>query len=129
MSFSEIAKAVIPAAGQGTRFLPATKASPKEMLPLVDKPILQYIVEETVAAGVRNIIIWPGRGRRAIEDHLDLSYEWEHLLEDGKKEALLKKIRRISGLAPFSYVRQRERRGRGDAVLCARHLIGEEPFV
>jgi UTP--glucose-1-phosphate uridylyltransferase len=129
MSSSRILKAVIPAAGQGTRFLPATKASPKEMIPLVDKPLIQYAVEETVAAGIQNIILITGRGKRAIEDHFDVSFELEEMLKDANKEQLLKEIRRISDLASFSYVRQRHMRGLGDAVLCARPLIGREAFA
>ena len=129
MSSSRILKAVIPAAGHGTRFLPATKASPKEMLPLVDKPLIQYIVEETAAAGIHNIIIITGRGKRAIEDHFDRSFELEETLKEAKKETLLKEIRRISELASFCYVRQREMRGLGDAILWAQHLIKDEPFA
>jgi len=122
-------KAVIPAAGHGTRFLPATKASPKEMLPLVDKPLIQYIVEEIVAAGIHNIIMITGRGKRAIEDHFDLSFELEEMLKESKKNVLLKEIQLISELANICYVRQRQLRGLGDAVLCAQHLVGNEPFA
>jgi UTP--glucose-1-phosphate uridylyltransferase len=129
MSSSRIAKAVIPAAGQGTRFLPATKALPKELLPLVDKPLIQYIVEEMVAAGIQDIVIISGRGKRAIEDHFDVSFELEHILKEAKKESLLKDMRRIAELARFSYVRQREMRGLGDAILCAQAVIGNEPFA
>jgi UTP--glucose-1-phosphate uridylyltransferase len=129
MSSSSVTKAVIPAAGQGTRFLPATKASPKEMLPLVDKPLIQYIVEEAVAADIRNIIVISGRGKRAIEDHFDVSYELEEMLKQANKDDLLKEVRGISELANFCYVRQRHMRGLGDAILCARPLIANEPFV
>jgi len=129
MSSSNINKAVIPAAGQGTRFLPATKASPKEMLPLVDKPLIQYIVEEAVGSDIRDIIVISGRGKRAIEDHFDVSYELEEMLKMANKDDLLKEVRRISELANFCYVRQRHMRGLGDAILCARHLVGNEPFV
>ena len=129
MPSSSVIKAVIPAAGLGTRFLPATKASPKEMLPLVDKPLIQYVVEEAVAAGIREIIIITGRGKRAIEDHFDVSFELEENLRDNGKKVLLKEIQAISDLADFCYVRQRHARGLGHAVLCARHLIGNEPFA
>ena len=120
---------MLPAAGLGTRFLPATKASPKEMLPLVDKPLIQYAVEEAVASGIEDIIIVTGRGKRAIEDHFDRSFELEENLKGNKKDGVLKDIRRISELANFCYVRQSEALGLGHAVLCARHLIGEEPFA
>jgi len=129
MACTKVSKAIIPAAGLGTRFLPATKASPKEMLPLVDKPLIQYAVEEAVAAGIREIIVVTGRGKRAIEDHFDLSFELEHNLKESGKEKLLQEIRRISELANFCYVRQRHARGLGDAILCAQHLIGDEPFA
>ncbi len=129
MSSQTVSKAIIPAAGLGTRFLPATKASPKEMLPLVDKPLIQYAVEEAVAAGIRDIIVITGRGKRAIEDHFDLSFELEEVLKESGKDKLLKEIRRISELANFCYVRQRHARGLGDAILCAQHLIGDEPFA
>ncbi len=124
-----VSKAIIPAAGLGTRFLPATKASPKEMLPLGDKPLIQYAVEEAVAAGICDIIIITGRGKRAIEDHFDLSFELEAVLKDSGKDHLLKEIRRISELANFCYIRQPHARGLGDAILCAQHLIGDEPFA
>jgi len=124
-----VRKAVIPAAGLGTRFLPATKASPKEMLPLVDKPLIQYAVEEAVASGIKDIIIVTGRGKRAIEDHFDRSFELEENLKGNGKSKLLRDIRRISEVANFCYVRQSEARGLGHAVLCARHLIGDEPFA
>jgi UTP--glucose-1-phosphate uridylyltransferase len=129
MSRSEIRKAVIPAAGLGTRFLPATKASPKEMLPLVDKPLIQYVVEEAVASGIQDIILITGRGKRAIEDHFDRSFELEENLKGSGKAQVLSQIRRISNLANFCYVRQSEALGLGHAVLCAQHLIGDEPFA
>lgn len=129
MSSSLVRKAIIPAAGLGTRFLPATKASPKEMLPLVDKPLIQYAVEEAVASGIEDIIIITGRGKRAIEDHFDRSFELEENLKGNGKAQLLKDIRDISQLANFCYVRQPEALGLGHAVLCAQHLIGKEPFA
>ena len=124
-----IRKAVFPAAGLGTRFLPATKAQPKEMLPLVDKPIIQYGVEEAVAAGIDNIILVTGRGKNAIEDHFDVSVELETFLEARGKKELLAEIRKISNLINFSYVRQGEPLGLGHAVLVTRPLVGEEPFA
>ena len=124
-----IRKAVFPAAGLGTRFLPATKAQPKEMLPLVDKPIIQYGVEEAVAAGVANIILVTGRGKNAIEDHFDVSVELETFLESRGKTELLAEIRKISNLINFSYVRQGEPLGLGHAVLVTRPLVGEETFA
>jgi len=124
-----IAKAVFPAAGLGTRFLPATKAQPKEMLPLVDKPLIQYVVEEAVAAGIRNITIVTGRGKNAIEDHFDVSYELERVLEERGKESLLKEIRQISNMINVSYVRQKEALGLGHAILMSRDAIGNEPFA
>ncbi|MBI3596248.1 MAG: UTP--glucose-1-phosphate uridylyltransferase GalU [Nitrospirae bacterium] len=129
MPSSNVTKAVIPAAGLGTRFLPATKASPKEMLPLVDKPLIQYVVEEAVAAGIREIIIITGRGKRAIEDHFDVSFELEENLRENGKKGLLKEIQAIAEMADFCYVRQRHARGLGHAILCAQHLIGNEPFA
>ncbi|MBI3604130.1 MAG: UTP--glucose-1-phosphate uridylyltransferase GalU [Nitrospirae bacterium] len=129
MLSTAIRKVIIPAAGLGTRFLPATKASPKEMLPLVDKPLIQYAVEEAVASGIEDIIIITGRGKRAIEDHFDRSFELEENLKGNGKAQLLKDIRRISEIANFCYVRQSEALGLGHAVLCARHLIGDEPFA
>jgi UTP--glucose-1-phosphate uridylyltransferase len=122
-------KAVFPAAGLGTRFLPATKAQPKEMLPLVDKPIIQYVIEEAVASGITNIIIVTGRGKNAIEDHFDVSYELERLLEERGKHDLLEQVRAISSLINVSYVRQGEQLGLGHAVLMARDLVGDEPFA
>ena len=126
---ASVRKAVFPAAGLGTRFLPATKAQPKEMLPLVDKPIIQYGVEEAVAAGVDNIILVTGRGKNAIEDHFDVSVELETFLEARGKRDLLAEIRKISNLINFAYVRQGEPLGLGHAVLVARELVGGEPFA
>jgi UTP--glucose-1-phosphate uridylyltransferase len=125
----KIRKAVFPAAGLGTRFLPATKAQPKEMLPLVDKPIIQYVVEEAVAAGLTKIIIVTGRGKNAIEDHFDTSYELEKMLESRRKTDLLEQVRAISNMISVSYVRQGETLGLGHAVLMARDLVGDEPFA
>jgi UTP--glucose-1-phosphate uridylyltransferase len=124
----KVRKAVFPAAGLGTRFLPATKAQPKEMLPLVDKPIIQYAIEEAVAAGLTNIIIVTGRGKNAIEDHFDTSYELEKLLEARGKSDLLEQVRAISNIT-VSYVRQGETLGLGHAVLVAKDLVGDEPFA
>ncbi len=126
---SRVRKAVFPAAGLGTRFLPATKAQPKEMLPLVDKPIIQYGVEEAMAAGCDQIIIITGRGKQAIEDHFDVSYELERMLEDRGKVELLKIVREISDMIHVSYVRQKEALGLGHAVLMAKELVGDEPFA
>lgn len=125
----KIRKAVFPAAGLGTRFLPATKASPKEMLSLVDKPLIQYVVEEAVASGIESVIIVTGRGKTSMEDHFDISFELEHLLKERGKEEELKKTRAISELAHISYVRQREALGLGHAILQARDLVGDEPFA
>ncbi|MFA7277573.1 MAG: UTP--glucose-1-phosphate uridylyltransferase GalU [Candidatus Gracilibacteria bacterium] len=125
----KIRKAVFPAAGFGTRFLPATKSQPKEMLPIVDKPVIQYLVEEAVDSGITEIIIVTGRGKRAIEDHFDSSWELEHNLVEKGKHNLLKDIRKISKLAKFIYVRQSEPKGDGDAILCAKEVIGNEPFA
>ncbi|MBD8589481.1 UTP--glucose-1-phosphate uridylyltransferase GalU [Peribacillus simplex] len=125
----KITKAIIPAAGLGTRFLPATKAMPKEMLPIVDKPTIQYIVEEAVASGIKDIIIVTGKGKRAIEDHFDYAPELEqNLLEKGKLE-LLNKVQYSSKLANIHYIRQKEPKGLGHAVWCARKFIGNEPFA
>ena len=124
----KVRKAVFPAAGLGTRFLPATKAVPKEMLPLVDKPIIQYGVEEALAAGCDQIIVITGRGKSAIEDHFDISYELENELEERGKEELLKQVRQISGMINVAYVRQKKAGGLGHAVLMARELVGDEPF-
>ena len=125
----KLRKAVFPAAGLGTRFLPATKAQPKEMLPLVDKPIIQYGVEEAMASGCDQILIITGRGKQAIEDHFDVSYELERMLEDRKKLELLKIVRSISDMIHVAYVRQKEALGLGHAVLMARELVGNEPFA
>ena len=124
-----VRKAVFPAAGLGTRFLPATKAQPKEMLPLVDKPIIQYGVEEALAAGCDQIIIITGRGKSAIEDHFDVSYELEKMLEERGKTELLKVVRQISDMIHVAYVRQKEALGLGHAVLMTRELVGHEPFA
>jgi UTP--glucose-1-phosphate uridylyltransferase len=124
-----VRKAVFPAAGWGTRFLPATKAQPKEMLPLVDKPIIQYAVEEAVAAGIEQVIIVTSSQKRAIEDHFDHSFELEHLLEEKGDIEMLRKVRQISDLAQVAYVRQKEQLGLGHAVLMAKDLIGHEPFA
>lgn len=124
-----IRKAVFPAAGLGTRFLPATKASPKEMLPLVDKPLIQYVVEEAVASGIESVIIVTGRGKSAIEDHFDISFELEELLRERGKEEELKQVRAVSEMARISYVRQREALGLGHAIYQARDLVGDEPFA
>jgi UTP--glucose-1-phosphate uridylyltransferase len=124
-----VRKAVFPAAGLGTRFLPVTKAQPKEMLPLVDKPIIQYGVEEAVAAGVDNIILVTGRGKNAIEDHFDVSVELESFLEARGKRDLLEEVRKISNMINFAYVRQGEPLGLGHAVLVTRELVGNEPFA
>src|ERR1700733_6117381 len=123
-----ISKAVFPAAGLGTRFLPATKAQPKEMLPLVDKPIIQYGVEEAIHSGIQNIIIVTRRGKSAIEDHFDVSFELEHLLETRGKKELLSIVRNVSDMINVSYVRQKEAMGLGHAVLRAMELVGEERF-
>ncbi len=125
----KVRKAVFPAAGLGTRFLPATKAQPKEMLPLVDKPIIQYGVEEALAAGCDQIIIVTGRGKQAIEDHFDVSYELETMLESRGKKDLLDIVRHISDMIHVAYVRQKEALGLGHAVLTARELVGNEPFA
>jgi UTP--glucose-1-phosphate uridylyltransferase len=125
----KVRKAVFPAAGLGTRFLPATKAMPKEMLPVVDKPLIQYGVEEALAAGCDQIIIVTGRGKTSIEDHFDHSYELEKLLEEKKKTELLTIVRQISDMIHVAYVRQKEAMGLGHAVLMARELVGDEPFA
>ena len=124
-----IKKVIIPVAGFGTRFLPATKAQPKEMLPIVDKPVIQYLVEEAVASGIKEIIFVTGRGKRAIEDHFDHAAELEFFLTKKGKHGLAKEIRKISSLARFAFVRQKEPLGVGDALLQARHLIGNEPVA
>src|ERR1700739_164401 len=125
----KVRKAVFPAAGLGTRFLPATKAQPKEMLPLVDKPIIQYGGAEAMASRGDQILIITGRGKQAIEDHFDVSYELEKMLEERKKTDLLKIVRAISDMIHVSYVRQKEALGLGHAVLMARELVGNEPFA
>ncbi len=125
----KIKKAVIPAAGLGTRFLPATKAQPKEMLPIVDKPTIQYIVEEAVSAGIESLLIITGRNKRAIEDHFDKSVELELELEEKGKSDLLKIVRDISNMVNVNYIRQKEVKGLGNAVLCARDFIGNQPFA
>ena len=126
---AKVRKAVFPAAGLGTRFLPATKAQPKEMLALVDKPLIQYGVEEALHSGIQNICIVTGRGKSAIEDHFDVSFEMEHLLETRGKTDLLAQVRAISDLIDISYVRQKEALGLGHAVLRAKELVGGEPFA
>ena len=123
-----ITRAVIPAAGLGTRFLPATKATPKEMLPIVDKPTIQYIVEEALQSGIEDIIIITGRSKRAIEDHFDRSIELELTLEETGKQELLEMVRQISDIR-IHYIRQKEPKGLGHAILCAKHFIGDEPFA
>src|SRR3990167_5231636 len=125
----KIRKAIFPAAGFGTRFLPVTKAQPKEMLPIVDKPVIQYLVEEAVAAGIEEIIIITGRGKRAIEDHFDHSFELKHNLVEKGKHKLLKEVEAIEKFAKFIYVRQPEPLGDGHAILQARDIIGNEPFA
>lgn len=125
----KVRKAVFPAAGLGTRFLPATKASPKEMLPLVDKPLIQYVVEEAVASGIESIIIVTGRSKVPMEDHFDISFELEKLLEERGKGELLQEMRAISEMARFSFVRQGEALGLGHAILQARDCVGDEPFA
>jgi UTP--glucose-1-phosphate uridylyltransferase len=124
-----VRKAVFPAAGWGTRFLPATKAQPKEMLPLVDKPVIQYAVEEAVAAGIEQVIIVTSSQKRAIEDHFDHSYELEHLLETKGDIEMLRRVRQIGDMAQICYVRQKEQLGLGHAVLMAKELVGHEPFA
>jgi UTP--glucose-1-phosphate uridylyltransferase len=126
---AKIRVAVFPAAGLGTRFLPATKAQPKEMLPLVDRPLIQYVVEEARDAGIERIVIVTGRGKNAIEDHFDTSFELEQMLAEKGKEALLDQVQKISELIPLSYVRQKQALGLGHAVLQARDLVGDQPFA
>src|SRR5690625_7899683 len=125
----KIRKAIIPAAGFGTRFLPATKAQPKEMLPIVDKPTIQYIVEEAIEAGIEDIIIISGRGKRAIEDHFDTSYELEEKLAEKEKDDMLDMVQSISNLANIHYIRQKEPKGLGHAIACAHTFVGDEPFA
>jgi len=129
MMIPPVRKAVFPAAGLGTRFLPATKAMPKEMLPLVDKPLIQYGIEEAIASGIHNIVIVTGRGKTAIEDHFDVSFELEHLLESRNRHDTLAAVRAISDMIDVAYVRQKEALGLGHAVLRARDLVGPEPFA
>jgi UTP--glucose-1-phosphate uridylyltransferase len=124
-----ISKAVFPAAGLGTRFLPATKASPKEMLPLVDKPLIQYVVEEAVASGIQEIVLVTGRGKRAIEDHFDVAFELEEDLKAKGKHKLLSEVQRIANLVTFCYIRQKKALGLGHAVLTAKRVVGDEPFA
>ena len=126
---NKIRKAVIPAAGLGTRFLPATKAQPKEMLPIVDKPTIQYIIEEAVASGIEEILIITGRNKKCIEDHFDKSVELEMELEKNNKKELLNLVRNIADMADIHYIRQKEPRGLGDAINCARVFVGDEPFA
>jgi UTP--glucose-1-phosphate uridylyltransferase len=125
----KVHKAIIPAAGLGTRFLPATKAQPKEMLPIVDTPTIQFIVEEAIASGIEDIIIVTGRSKRAIEDHFDKSIELEEELKKSKKEELLAQVRDISNMVNIHYIRQKEPRGLGHAIYCAKAFIGNEPFA
>jgi UTP--glucose-1-phosphate uridylyltransferase len=125
----KIKKAILPVAGFGTRFLPATKSQPKEMLPVVDKPVIQYLVEEAVASGIEEIIFVTGRGKRAIEDHFDISFELEETLVEKNKQDLLEAVQKISGLAKFSYVRQQMPLGDGHAILQAAHIIRNEPAL
>ena len=125
---NKIRKAIIPAAGLGTRFLPATKAQPKEMLPIVDKPTLQYIIEECVASGIEEILIITGRNKKSIEDHFDRSVELEMELEKSGKEEMLKMVREISDMVNIHFIRQKEPRGLGHAILCAKTFVGNEPF-
>jgi len=125
----KVKKAVFPVAGLGTRFLPATKSSPKEMLPLIDKPLVQYVVEEAVASGIEQILFVTGRGKRSIEDHFDISVELEAHLYDKGKDMELSRVREIAEMVDIFYVRQRQAMGLGHAILCARDFIGNEPFA
>jgi UTP--glucose-1-phosphate uridylyltransferase len=124
-----VKKAVFPVAGLGTRFLPATKSSPKEMLPLIDKPLVQYVVEEAVASGIEQILFVTGRGKRALEDYFDISFELEALLQEKGKEKAFKEIRDIAEMVKIFYVRQKQALGLGHAILCAREFVGDEPFA
>lgn len=126
--YTRVRKAVIPAAGLGTRFLPATKAQPKEMLPIVDKPTIQYIIEEAIASGIEEFLIVTGRSKRSIEDHFDRSLELELTLEHNHKDELLKMVQEISNIS-IHYIRQKEPLGLGHAILCAKHFVGSEPFA
>ncbi|WP_349406214.1 UTP--glucose-1-phosphate uridylyltransferase, partial [Clostridium perfringens] len=125
----KIRKAIIPAAGLGTRFLPATKAQPKEMLPIVDKPTIQYIIEEAIASGIEEILIITGRSKKSIEDHFDKSVELEMELEKSGKTELLDLVRDISDMVDIHYIRQKEPRGLGHAIHCAKTFVGDEPFA
>ena len=125
----QVKKAVFPVAGLGTRFLPATKASPKEMLPLIDKPLVQYVVEEAVASGIEQILFVTGRSKRAIEDHFDISFELESLLYEKGKDAELSQVREIADMINIFYVRQKQALGLGHAILCAKEFVGSEPFA
>lgn len=127
--YMKVRKAIIPAAGLGTRFLPATKAMPKEMLPIVDKPTIQYIVEEAIESGIEDIIIVTGKGKRAIEDHFDNSFELESTLREKGKLSLLQEVQKPSKLVDIHYIRQKEPKGLGHAIWCARKFIGDEPFA
>ncbi len=129
MAHKSITKAVFPAAGLGTRFLPATKASPKEMMPLVDKPLIQYVVEEAVASGIEEVVLITGRGKRSIEDHFDVAFELEEDLKAKGKHKLLSEVQRIANLVTFCYIRQKKALGLGHAVLTAKRLVGNEPFA
>jgi len=124
-----ITKAVFPAAGLGTRFLPATKASPKEMLPLVDKPLIQYVIEEAVSSGIEEVVVITGRGKRAIEDHFDVAFELEEDLKAKGKHKLLSEMQRIANLVTFCYIRQKKALGLGHAVLTAKRVVGDDPFA
>src|SRR5258705_305524 len=126
---TRVRKAVIPAAGLGTRFLPATKSQPKEMVPVIDKPTIQYVVEEAVGAGITDILVITGRGKRAIEDHFDRNFELEFYLEEGKKNEELEQVQAISEMADIHYIRQRDPLGLGHAVSVARQHVGSEPFA
>lgn len=125
----QVKKAIFPVAGLGTRFLPATKSTPKEMLPLIDKPLVQYVVEEAVASGIEQILFVTGRSKRAIEDHFDISFELESLLYDKGKDAELSQIREIADMINIFYVRQKQALGLGHAILCAKEFVGSEPFA
>ncbi len=125
----KVRKAVFPLAGHGTRFLPMTKSSPKEMLPIIDKPVVQYVVEEAVESGIRQIVMVTGRGKRAIEDHFDISYELEDVLRKKNKLDILSELQRISALSEITYIRQKEALGLGHAVLCSEMVVGNEPFA
>jgi UTP--glucose-1-phosphate uridylyltransferase len=124
-----VRKAVFPVAGHGTRFLPATKASPKEMLALIDKPLVQYVVEEAVASGIEQVLFVTGRNKRAIEDHFDISFELEAVLKEKNKDCMLREVREIAEMVDIFYCRQKEAMGLGHAILCARDFIGDEPFA